>query len=172
MNRNINQAIVNYAVLQLTVGYLGEKHQSGWWDSNFLSGIGQQMLGMTFPRSALSAGCTSVKEAARRLHDSRIGVGGVFHLFRLPPDIEERVHHYILNADPAELGSCIASKEAALNRLGSLAGAAKSTAAEGPSRISSEDVILTKTTIEKTAQCYLAAFTKNRQIFPYFQGHS
>ena len=171
MKKNSSETIENYARLQLVVGYLGEKDQSGWWDTNFLSNIGQKMLEMTFPRSALSAGCTSAKEAARRLHDSRIGVGGVFHLFRLPSDIEERVHHYILTADPAELRPGIESKEAAQTLLASLAGDAQSDDAEGPSRIAGEETILTLSAIQKMAACYLAAFNRQQQSFPYFQAN-
>jgi hypothetical protein len=33
-----------------------------------------------------------VKEAAARVHDEYIGVGKVYHLFRLPEHIEQALH--------------------------------------------------------------------------------
>jgi hypothetical protein len=87
-----NELIQKYITLRTLIGYLGEKSQYNWWDTNFLSPFGLQYLAINFPRSSFVAGMTSVSEAARRLHDSRIGKGGVYHLFRLPLAVEENLH--------------------------------------------------------------------------------
>ena len=82
--------------LRTIVGFLGENPQFCWWDTNFLSQTGLQFLAINFPRSAFSAGCNSVTEAAKRLHDERIGKSGVYHLFRFPTYSEESIHRHLL----------------------------------------------------------------------------
>ena len=72
-----DQPIERYAVLRALVGFLGESPQHSWWDTNFLSRIGQQFMAINFPRTALAAACSSVTVAARRVHDQHIGKGGV-----------------------------------------------------------------------------------------------
>ena len=67
---------LNFIKIRALVGYLGEKSQLNWWDTNFLSETGLQFLSINFPRSSFSAGVNSVSTAARRLHDERIGKGG------------------------------------------------------------------------------------------------
>lgn len=168
--KNSNEMIENYSLLQLAVGFLGEKDQAGWWDTNFLSDTGQQMLGMVFSRSALSAGCTSAKEAARHLHDDHIGLGSVFHLFRLPPEIEERVHGHILHTPAAELIGHIESRDSAMSLLQLLAGDAAPFDSEGPTRITDTASIDCESTVSITAKAYLDAFTQGKQCFPYFEG--
>jgi len=71
-----SRLIADFALLRLLVGYLGEKPQFGLWDTNFLSKTSIQFLEITFPRSYLSAGCVSVSQAARRVHDQLIGKNG------------------------------------------------------------------------------------------------
>lgn len=89
--------------LRILVGYLGEKDQFNWWDTLFLDQTGRRFLQVNFPRSVFAAGVHSVVEAAKQLHDQRIGRGRVFHLFRLPAFSEESLHHELMNADPAPI---------------------------------------------------------------------
>src|SRR5260370_41584991 len=77
--------------LRLLVGFLGERRQANWSDCSFLDPTGRRFLETTFPRTALNAALHSTSEAARIVHDSRIGRVGVFHLFRLPIDKEDKV---------------------------------------------------------------------------------
>jgi predicted Zn finger-like uncharacterized protein len=104
-------------ILKMLVGFLGEKPQFGWWDSNFLSMIGLNFLNIIFPRSAFSAGVNSVTEVAKRLHDNRTGKGKVYHLFRLPEFVEQRVHKRLIDIDPATLLPWIESRDNALEKL-------------------------------------------------------
>src|SRR5438309_500108 len=91
----IHGPVDNIIRLRLLVGFLGEKRHAGWWDSGFLDPTGGRFLSATFPRTFLVAGIRSATEAARLVHDSQIGRVGVFHLFRLPVDIEDRLEVHL-----------------------------------------------------------------------------
>ena len=77
--------------LRLAVGLLGEQEQSAWWPSGFLGRHAQAFLGPVFGSKTRMAQYHGVTEAACRIHDEKIGVGRVFHLFRLPESIEQRL---------------------------------------------------------------------------------
>src|SRR5438067_6872386 len=85
---SVGKPIQQLISLRLFVGFLGETRQGGWWDCGFLDATGTRFLQTTFPRTFPYAALRSTAEAARLVHDSRIGRVGVFHLFRLPVDIE------------------------------------------------------------------------------------
>lgn len=76
-------------LLRLTVGYLGQGKQAGWWDCNFLDATGIRFLETTFPRTARAAALRSTTEAACSVHDKALGRIGSYHLFRLPPALED-----------------------------------------------------------------------------------
>ena len=156
-----------YITLRTIVGYLGEKPQYNWWDTNFLSPIGLQYLAINFPRSSFVAGVTSVSEAARRLHDSRIGKGGVYHLFRFPLSIEESIHNILMGFDSTVLIPDLKDKEAAVSKLKSLIDSTVE-ASEGPVQIGTEKQIQKEFTIAELAKHYLDAFTNGKQVLPYF----
>lgn len=153
--------------LRVLVGFLGESPQNEWWDTNFLSKTGLQFLEISFPRTAVAAGCVSVSEAAKKLHDERIGKGGVFHLFRLPSAFEERVHRHLLSVQPDELLNAIETKETALSKLEEFAESSGGTS-EGPIHIGNADEILTGHAVSEMAMHYLNAFSKGVMTFPYF----
>lgn len=153
--------------LRALVGFLGESPQNAWWDTNFLSKTGLQFLEISFPRTAFAAGCISASEAAKRLHDERIGKGGVFHLFRLPSAFEERVHRHLLNSQPAELLAAIETKETALSKIEELAESGGGTS-EGPVHLGDAEEILTSHAVSEMAMHYLDAFSKGVMTFPYF----
>ena len=77
--------------LRMIVGYLGEKGQHNWWSSEFFSPTAPAFLNPVFGKTATLAQYHGVKEAARRVHDTHIGVGRVFHLFRLPESMEQAI---------------------------------------------------------------------------------
>ena len=164
MNKEITE---KYITLRALVGYLGEKPQFNWWDTNFLSPIGLQYLAINFPRSSFVAGVTSVTEAARRLHDSRIGKGGVYHLFRFPLSIEENIHNILMGFDSTALTPDIKDKEAALSRLMNLIDSTVD-ASEGPVQIGTEKQIQREFAISELSKHYLDAFSNNKQVLPYF----
>jgi hypothetical protein len=59
--------------LRLLVGYLGERKQSAWWNTEFLSSAGLRFLERDFPRTAVSAALHSVRVAAKCLYDDPLG---------------------------------------------------------------------------------------------------
>jgi len=158
---------VKYITLRSLVGYLGEKSQCNWWDTNFLSPIGLQYLAINFPRSSFVAGVTSVSEAARRFHDARIGKGGVYHLFRFPFSIEELIHNALMSLDSATLISELKDQKTALYKLKSLIDSTVD-ASEGPVQIGMEKQIQKEFAISELAKHYLDAFSNDKQVLPYF----
>ena len=153
--------------LRVLVGFLGEKPQYGWWETNFLSDIGLKYLRIVFPRSAFSAGMTSVAEAAKRLHDNRIGRGGVYHLFRLPEFIEQKIHRRLLELDPAPLLPWVESRDRALDKLNTLADGSFGDA-EGPVQLGRARDLWQLSSLKVLARSYNHAFISGKQIFPYF----
>ncbi len=153
--------------LRVLVGYLGEKDQFNWWDTAFLNKTGQKFLEVNFPRSAFAAGVHSVTEAARRLHDARIGRGRVFHLFRLPAVTEEKVHLELMNADSAPLLNAIQSRDEALEALKRIASSTVD-APDGPVQVGTLRRLLSDFAIEEMAKHYYDAFTSEKQTLPYF----
>ncbi len=153
--------------LRTLVAYLGEKDQFNWWDTSFLSPTGIKLLNINFPRSALSAGVNSAGEAARAVHDSRIGRGRVFHLFRLPAEMEAGLHQLLLGCDPDHLLGVIKSREDSLQVLRGLSGSTLS-APQGPVKVGRAKNIETEFGIEEMAKHYLDAFQSGKKTFPYF----
>lgn len=156
------------ALIRAVVGFLGEKSQYGWWDTNFLSDSGQEFLKIIFPRSAVSAGCNAAAEAAKRLHDERIGRGGVYHLFRLPSSIEEAIHRQIL-AEPDDIYLLLNSEDIALDFLKRLSSSVKDVSV-GPIQVGTEKQILTSKSFENISSHYFYAFQSSTMCFPYFVG--
>lgn len=164
MNKELAE---KYIALRSLVGYLGEKSQCNWWDTNFLSPVGLQYLAINFPRSSFVAGVTSVSEAARRLHDGRIGKGGVYHLFRMPLSLEESIHNTMMGVDSAGLISDFKDHETALKKLKSFIDSTVD-ASEGPVQVGTEKQIQKEFAISELAKHYLDAFSNNKQVLPYF----
>lgn len=158
---------LNIIKLRAFVGYLGEKSQHSWWDTNFLSETGRQFLSINFPRSSFSAGVNSVSTAARRLHDERIGKGGVYHLFRLPIAIEENLHGMLLDFNVDVIIPDLSDTNAAMDRLEQFMGNGVSAPA-GPVQIGTMKNILNNFSIQELAAHYLDAFNNKKQCFPYF----
>ena len=157
--------------LRLLVGFLGEKRQDNWWDCSFLAPTGQRFLQTTFPRTAVEAAFRSTTQAARSLHDSRIGRVGVFHLFRLPVEKEDILESLVKEIRSFDVPKLIASTETALAELGSLA-KTKLAAPTGPVQVGVPKAIFTPTAISEMAAHYHSAFAGGFQCFPYFAGES
>ena len=85
------QVAENLALMRMAVGAAGEDKGLGWWRSAFCGSMSSAYLSPMFPRTAQMASLTGVTAAACRVHDEHIGVGRVFHLFRLPEDLEQAI---------------------------------------------------------------------------------
>ncbi|KSV61622.1 hypothetical protein N182_13675 [Sinorhizobium sp. GL2] len=154
------------AKLRLAVGFLGEREQNGWWPSAFLSATSVAFLSPVFGSGLLQVRYQGMLEAARRAHDDRIGVGRVFHPFRLPEVMEQRVFDTVQTAAP-ELLDAFTSIDAALAALKSLGSTTRDLKA-GPALVGQVDILEDSSWISETASLYSAAFNASAQCFPYF----
>lgn len=155
------------ALLRLAVGYLGQQKQSGWWNCNFLDAIGIRFLETTFPRTAWAAALRSTTEAACIVHDQALGRIGSFHLFRLPPALEDQLEHAIDCINWSSFHKHIESRDSAINLLQQM-GDAVIKAPTGPVQVGVENRILTNIAIRELAAHYLSAFQDGIHCFPYF----
>lgn len=154
--------------LRFLVGYLGERSQANWWPSEFLAKQSEAFLAPVFPKAWLLAKLSGVTEAARRVHDERIGVGRVFHLFRIPETIEQRCFE-IVQAPPVIGGvgkvlNCAETVAATLKDLAKTAWFAE----EGPVRVGKKSDLDKPDWISRVAGLYAGAFEGGFQTFPYF----
>jgi hypothetical protein len=115
----------------------------------------------------MAAAANAATEAARLVHDSRIGKGRVFHLFRFPFALEQKLHHYLLEMDTALTEGWLASKETALQQLERIATKPASTAA-GPVQVGTSAALAAPATPGLLAGLYLDAFRSNTRRMPYF----
>ena len=159
--------IEQFAALRVLVAFLGEKDQFGWWDCSFLNATGRKFLAIDYPKSSLAAAANAATEAARRVHDARIGKGRVFHLFRLPHAMEQKLHRHLLEMDAGQAGAWLDSKDSALNQLEQMAANPGSTAA-GPVQVGTSAALAAPATPGLLASLYLDAFRSNNRRMPYF----
>jgi hypothetical protein len=154
--------------LRLAVGLLGEREQASWWASAFTSSASSAFLGPVFGANVLQARYQGLVEAARRVHDERIGVGRAFHLFRLPESLEQQLHQTALAVGDG-LNSVLASPAAASAALASLADDGTESKS-GPTLVGNTDALGDLLWVGKVATLYLAAIRGGVQCFPYFSG--
>jgi len=153
--------------LRLLVGFLGEKSQFNWWPSNFFSDLSSSFLEPIFPKTSELARVQGVTQAGRLLHDERIGVGRVFHLFRLPETMEQILFEKIRDQSlPIAITQAIESRESAMVELERQATAGMSFR-EGPVQIGYVTDLVTDDWLGTAAAYYHAAFSKDAQVFPY-----
>jgi hypothetical protein len=154
--------------LRLAVGLLGERDVSNWWRSGFMSPTSTAFLTPVFGPKVLQARYQGVVESARRVHDEHIGVGRVFHPFRLPEVMEQRLFDAVQSGG-AKLTDTISSPEAAkakLEGLGSKVAEAKS----GPALLGTAELLDKPGWLAEAASLYSAALGAGVQCFPYFTG--
>ena len=158
------------ARLRLLVGFLGEKGQYHWWSSEFFSATAPAFLNPVFGKTAALAQYHGVKEAACRVHDDHIGVGRVFHLFRLPESTEQALFEMLHNSSmPETLGRDIQSTETAEAALHEIAGSSRDLR-EGPVQIGSVGDLDGTQWLADAARCYEVAFKSRSRSFPYLAG--
>ena len=157
------------ATLRTVVGYLGEREQFAWWQSAFFARGSQAFLIPLFARTRLLAQCSGVTRAASLIHDERIGVGHVYHLFRLPEDVEQGIHR-VLNDDEVceRVETHLANRETALASLRELAGR-QEIAGMGPTRAGATSNLRNMEAWSVAAAHYLHAFEHGSQVYPYFR---
>jgi hypothetical protein len=167
-DQNLTMINEKWLRLRLLVGYLGEKGQFAWWPSAFLDPSAMAFLSPSFPRTQRLAQYHGVIEAARRVHDEFIGVGGVYHLFRLPEELEHALHDAFGTQDPSPWFEGTMSGEMALGKLLAISGGALGLG-EGPKTIGRDEAISDPASIRKIAGAYNAAFLAGHRSYPYFK---
>jgi hypothetical protein len=163
-NGNTEKLYETLANLRLTIGYLGEREQFGWWQSSFFTRGSDAFLSPLFSRTQILAQCNGVTQAAARIHDERIGIGHVYHLFRLPEDIEQHIHTIL--RETTQL-SVVENKETALNYLRQFASNPK-TASLGPTMVGDKITLTELESWSRASGFYLDAFERGVEIYPYF----
>src|SRR5690606_29001044 len=85
----MNTIAATITELRVLIVYLGEKGQANWWGSEFFSATATAFLAPIFNRSLFLAQYQGATAAAAKVHDEAIGVGRIYHLFRLPIGLEQ-----------------------------------------------------------------------------------
>jgi hypothetical protein len=154
------------AKLRMTIGYLGEKDQFAWWQSSFFTHGSDSFLSPLFGRTQLLAQCNGVTRAASLIHDERIGIGVVYHLFRLPEDIEQNIHKKLHEIQTLNI---LSNKETALSYLRKYSSKLDQPSI-GPTLIGDKTLIHNIESWKKLSGFYLYAFENAVEIYPYFSG--
>lgn len=150
--------------LRMAVGLLGEQGQGNWWPSLWGTSNAEAYLTPIYGARTDAARYQGLVEAARRVHDDRIGVGRVFHLFRLPESLERRLHD-LITRDGAATGT-LGSKQEAEDFLSDLDSPVDPST--GPVRVGSISELEGEKWVGALAGHYLASFKAGHQTYPYF----
>jgi hypothetical protein len=157
--------------LRVTVGLLGEQGPARRWPSAFFAPASRAFLSPLFPRTLQLSQLRGVIAAAARVHDERIGVGDVFHLFRLPEEIEQATHRFALmpQASSVLLSSTVdtASASAILRRLA----AKEPLEMVGPARVGSAKDMDRLATWQNMAALYGFGFRNETEVYPFFSAN-
>ncbi len=162
-----SEKLEKLASIRAAVGYLGEKDQYGWWQSSFFSAASSAFISPLFPRTQFLAQFTGVSMAASRIHDERIGVGQVYHLFRLPEDIEQGLHRILHEPEIVQrVKAVVTSKDDAVQSLRYNGSPDKSNI--GPTRVGDIESLQSIEGWEAAAAAYIHGFESGTEVFPYF----
>jgi len=160
--------ISTLAKLRTIIGYLGEKEQFDWWQSSFFTQGSNAFLSPVFSRTQLLAQCNGVTRAAALVHDERIGVGNVYHLFRLPEELEQGIHLSLQESQLEEvIRKIIESRDSALDYLRKNS-STQVQPSMGPKRVGNVHALHDHETWKVVAGLYLFSFEQQKEILPYF----
>jgi hypothetical protein len=156
------------AELRVLVGYLGEKGQANWWSSEFFSANAAAFLAPIFNRSVFLAQYQGATAAAAKVHDEAIGVGRIYHLFRLPIGLEQAAAETLNDATFIKsLQDKLVGRELAMSRLAELV-AGTATATPGPVSLGQMGDDLGAELL-RAAGIYHSAFKLGIQSLPYLR---
>ena len=166
-----NRTLAQITRLRLLVDFLGEQSQFNWWPSSFFTANSRAFLSPVFSKTAFIAQYQGVKEAASRVHDERIGVGTVYHLFRLPKHVEHALFAGLHDKEFVDAVSVqVQDKERALESLASLT-EASSEDGEGPVLIGKIDALPAGQTLGILTHHYQSTFARGTETYPYYLGN-
>lgn len=160
-----SELTVNIARLRTCVAFLGEKDQQNWWPSSFLSRSGEAFLNPVFPKTSILARVSGAGAAAQAAHDEHIGVGDVFHLFRLPENVEHDISQSLIK--DASILESVESEDDAYTSLQELA-CGESTQGMGPLLLDQSEI--NQAVMSHMAAAYLSGFKNKQTVYPYYRG--
>ena len=165
MTREIIETVLR---LRAAVGFLGEQGPARRWPSTFFAPSSRSFLSPLFPRTLQLSQLRGVIAAAARVHDERIGVGNVYHLFRLPEEIEQATHHFMsMPHTGSAMVSSFADTASASATLKQLA-AKESLETVGPARIGPAKEMDKMAAWQKVAALYGFGFRNEAEVYPFF----
>jgi len=167
LNELKDKDLLNIIKLRFAVGFFGENEQHNWCPSLWMTKNASAFLSPIYGDRLDTARYHGVVEAARRVHDERIGVGRAFHLFRLPEGLERRLHEIVARDGACKELSDLTEASTAEGALAQLAPDAKD-ASPGPVRAGDISDLNGREWIGSLAAYYRAAFKESQETFPYF----
>lgn len=154
--------------MRTVVAYLGERDLNGWWQSSFFGTGSKAFLSPVFSRTETLAQYHGASAAAARIHDERIGVGEVFHLFRLPEYLEQEIHQALTSSGFVKtITDHLGSADTAMKSLKDVACPVTQDTV-GPVRVGGLDALREDSGWAVVAGHYAEAFDKGMQVYPYF----
>ncbi|WP_299200516.1 BrxE family protein [uncultured Amphritea sp.] len=157
----------NLVRLRTCVAFLGEKGRHSWWLSTFLSRSGEAFLNPVFPKTSVLARVSGASAAAQVTHDEHIGVGDVFHLFRLPENVEHDISQSLIK--DATIIESIGSEDDAYILLQELA-CGDTMQGIGPLLLDQGEI--NQSVMRHMAAAYLSGFTNKQAVYPYYRGQA
>lgn len=151
----------------MAVGFLGEQTSAKWWNSSFCGASSKPFLAPVFPRTYINAQFHGLTVSAARVHDAQIGIGGAFHLFRLPEDLERQLHDLINSEAAGEIAKVSQSLDTAKDFLHDF-GKGIEKIAVGPIRVGTVSSLQTIPVWRDVAAYYLTGFEKQTKTLPFF----
>jgi hypothetical protein len=154
--------------VRLLVGFLGEKQQFNWWESAFLSPVSKSFLTPVFPKTTLRSQYNGVCQASSLVHDSFIGTGFHYHLYRLPDSIERMACMAADNSMDAITAVHLSSVATAMARLEQFC-VVPTPRCEGPIVVGDYNDRKLDSLLRKMASHYCQAFTGGYKCYPYMR---
>lgn len=154
--------------LRAAVGFLGEQAPARHWSSAFFASSSRSFLSPLFSRTLALSQLRGVTAAAARVHDDRIGVGEVYHLFRLPEEIEQATHHFMLTPKAQSILTPSLADIASASGIVTQLAAKESLETVGPARIGSVPEMYDVAAWQKAAAHYAFGFSSETEVYPFF----
>ena len=161
-----NNELISIVKLRIAIGLLGDEDHGKWWPSLWFTANATAFLSPIYGERTDDARYQGLVATARLVHDTRIGIGRAFHLFRLPETLERRIHEGVIKERIVSFAGGVPSKADADALLDEMARPIDTKI--GPIRVGSRTDFDRPAWIKVLAGHYSAAFKNSQQTFPYF----
>ena len=161
-----NNQLISIVKLRIAIGLLGDENHGKWWPSLWFTANAKAFLSPIYGERTDDTRYRGLVETARLVHDTRIGIGRAFHLFRLPETLERRIHEGVIKERIVGFAGGVPSKADAEAFLDEMARPLNTKI--GPIRVGSTIDLERSAWTKVLAGHYSAAFKNSQQTFPYF----